>query len=87
MPQDHFKDFVPGLSSPAHSIDVIVPDDAQDLTRATRAINVISSGLVRVTTTSGDVADVYIAAGIAFPVRATRVWATGTTASGIRGLS
>jgi len=42
---------------------------------------------VQVTTSGGSVASVYIAAGTAFPVRATRVWATGTTASGITALS
>ena len=45
------------------------------------------TGTVRVVTAGGDTADIYIAAGIAFPVRATRVMATGTTATGICGMS
>lgn len=83
---DTFSSHMPGLSSPAESITLIVPDDSVDLTHATRAINVSNTGNVRITTVSGTTETLFIAAGIAFPVRARRVWSTGTDAAGIRGL-
>ncbi|GFE52462.1 hypothetical protein So717_42150 [Roseobacter cerasinus] len=84
---DFFESYQPGLDSPPASLTAIVPSDSADLPRATRAINVSSAGVVRVTTVNGDEAQVYVAAGIAFPLRARRVWATGTDATGIVGLS
>jgi hypothetical protein len=84
---DRFEDLTPGLQSPASHMLAVIPDDATDLSMTSRALNVAQSGLVQVTTTGGTTETVYIAAGSAFPVRATRVWATGTTASGIVALS
>lgn len=84
---DIFQDHATGLESPASRIYEITPDDGADLAIASRAINVAESGAVRVTTTGGTTATVYVAAGIPFPVRATRVWATGTTATGLVVLS
>jgi hypothetical protein len=87
MPDDSFARHAASLHSPALRLEPITPDDGTDLTRTTRAINVAQTGTVRVVTAGGDTADIYIAAGIAFPVRATRVMATGTTATGICGMS
>jgi hypothetical protein len=84
---DRFENHTPGLESPAAFLLPVIPDDANDLPMTSRALNVAQSGLVQITTTGGTVASVYIAAGTAFPVRATRVWATGTTATGITALS
>ena len=80
---DSFNDMVPGLESPASNLANVTPNDTTDLSEASRAINVATSGFVHVTTVSGDDAIVFIAAGSAFPVRAERIWATGTTATGI----
>lgn len=74
-------------AEPAVAVFDIVPDDGADLARATTALNVATPGSVRVTTVDGSVADVTIHPGQAFPVRAARVWLTGTTATGIRGLA
>ncbi|MEL6411284.1 MAG: hypothetical protein AAFQ38_12880 [Pseudomonadota bacterium] len=63
----------------------ITPDDGADLPNRVRAINVTTSGIVRVTMLDGSIVPWHVTAGIAFPVRATKVWATGTTAAGIRG--
>ena len=87
MAIDVFQGNMPSLQSPALKIEVITPSDSVDLNYTTRAINVATSGVVKVTTADGTVGDVFVAAGVAFPVRATRVHATGTTAAGIRGLS
>ena len=85
--EDIFKDHATGLESPASRIQAVIHDDVNDLTTASRALNVAATGTVRVTTTGGTTADIFVAAGIPFPVRATRVWATGTTATGIVALT
>lgn len=84
---DLFQSHTPGLESPASHIVEITPDNDTDLAMTSRAINVAQSGLVQLTTVAGSTASVYVAAGITFPVRATRIWSTGTTASGITILS
>lgn len=87
MAYDPFADSTTGLQSPATIIDEIIPDDGADLAIATRAINVATTGVVRLITVDDTEGDVFIVAGSTFPVRARRVLATGTTATGIRGLS
>lgn len=84
---DIFKNHGSGLESPATRAHAIEPSDSADLVLASRALNVAQSGLVRVTTTGETTAQIYIAAGVPFPIRAVRVWATGTTATGIVALS
>lgn len=84
---DSFADHLSGLESPASKLSPVTPDDATDLPLASRALNVASSGSVAVTTVDGTTATVYVSAGIAFPVRARRIWATGTTATGIVAMS
>ena len=83
---DPFSDFATSLESPASNAYDIVPDDAADIAVVTRALNVTVEGTVRVTTHSGQTVTLYIAAGGAFPIRVRRVWATGTSATGIVGL-
>ena len=87
MSFDAFENYSPGLQSPAVWIEDITPNDTTDLTRATRAINVAQSGVVRVITVDDVQGDIFVAAGLAFPIRVKRVLATGTTATGIRGLA
>lgn len=84
---DMFEHHQPGLESPATHVFAIIPDDGTDLAATTRAINVAAAGTVRLTTAAGDTADVFVAAGIPFPVRARRIHATGTTATGLVGLA
>ena len=64
----------------------IQPDDNVDLVRLPIAINVRTTGVVAFIGADGNSADVYVAAGVVFPLRCRRVLATGTTATGIRGL-
>ncbi|MCH2165776.1 MAG: hypothetical protein MK098_14160 [Marinovum sp.] len=44
------------------------------------------AGTVRVTTVDGSELTVNVAAGVIFPIRAKRIWATGTTALNIAAL-
>lgn len=80
---DKFQTYAEGLNSPPSHLAAITPSDTADLPDASRGLNVAGSGTVRLTTVGGDTATVYIAAGIVFPVRATRIWASQTTATGI----
>ena len=84
---DRFENTSAGLESPATHIEPITPDDANDLNETTRALHVAGSGFVRITTVSGSQGTVFMPAGAIFPIRARRVWATGTDATGIVGLS
>lgn len=83
---DPFSNYTPGLESPATVLEPVTPNDTADLTAPSRALNVQQSGAVRVSTTGGSTATLFVGAGICFPVRATRVWATGTTALGITAM-
>ena len=83
---DQFHAHAEGLSSPPANAMSVIPDDTQDLAFVSRCINVASEGAMRITTLRGDTVTIHVAAGIAFPLRARRVWATGTTATGIVAL-
>jgi len=74
-------------TDPAVTVFDITPDDAADLAQTTTSLNVATPGTVRVTTKDGSIADLTIHPGHAFPVRASRVWLTGTSATGIKGLA
>jgi len=86
MPIDKFSTYAGGPGLPATSIIDITPSDVIDLSYVTVALNVATPGRIRVTTLDGDTSDVSVAPGAAFPLRVSRVWMTGTTATGIRGL-
>ncbi len=83
---DKFERYAEGLNSPPTHVFAITPDDLTDLPNAVRCLNVTTSGAVRVTTVAGDTETIHVAAGITFPIRAQRIWTTGTTATGIVGL-
>lgn len=84
---DFFEHHVPGLESPASRLATVTPDDAADLAVTARAIAVGTEGFVRLTTVAGDTGRIYVVPGAPFPVRASRVWATGTTATEIVALA
>ena len=86
MIPDKFADYPDAPGLPATRVIEIEPDDDADLPEVVAGINVEAPGTVRVTTKDGTAATVFVNAGIVFPLRVTRVWATGTSATGIRGL-
>lgn len=83
---DFFGGEATRLDDPPANAFAITPNDSTDLDRATRAICVGASGNVQLTTVSGDTVTINVAAGMPFPIRAARIWATNTTATGIVGL-
>ncbi|HEY7823741.1 MAG TPA: hypothetical protein VIG24_12945 [Acidimicrobiia bacterium] len=58
----------------------------QDLGTDVFALNCAASGWVYFIGHNNQPGSVYIAAGIAFPIRVRRVLSAGTTATGLRGL-
>lgn len=84
---DNFAIRTRALGDPAVTVFDITPNDAADLAQITTALNVETPGAVRVTTADGSVATLSVHPGHVMPVRVTRVWQTGTTATGIRGLA
>lgn len=75
-----------GLIIPIEEIVDITPSDANDLARPIRAIYVGASGDVKINDMVGGAhIMVDLAAGVWHPVRATRVYATLTDATGILG--
>lgn len=81
--KDLFQSQASSLESPAAYLEAVTPNDAVDLPHASRGINVSTSGTVRATTVGGTTETVFVAAGGAFPLRATRIWQTGTTATDV----
>ena len=86
MITDPFATYPDTLSTPATDVAEIIPSDTVDLAQVTKGLNAATAGAVRVTTDAGSVIEVFLTAGTVFPLRVRRVWATGTTATGLRGL-
>lgn len=84
---DHFSNRARTIGDPAVTAFDIIPNDNKDLAQVTTALNVETPGNVQVTTADGSTAVLSIHPGHAFPIRAARIWLTGTTATGIRGLA
>lgn len=75
------------VMSPASHAFAITTHNTNDLSAATRGIYVGVSGDVKVNTIGGEtVTFVGLVAGVIHPIRATRVYATGTTATNIIGV-
>lgn len=73
--------------SPATRAFAITPNNSTDLTNVTRGIYVGASGDLKVDLMNGDaVTFVGLAAGVIHPMCVKRVYATGTTATGIVGV-
>lgn len=84
---DKFSNYHSGLESPAERAFAITGNDSTDLTVYPRAIYVGGAGNVKVTTLGGDTVTFNGAlAGTILPVRAVRVFSTGTTATNLIGL-
>lgn len=86
MAKDKFAAYADVPGRPAASLIEIVPDDEADLPHVLSGLNVATPGTVRVTTKDGSTGTVFVEAGTVLPLRITRVWATDTTATGLRGL-
>ncbi len=85
---DTYEDYAAGLEAPASNAFDIVPDDKATLPSPTRAIYVGNGGHLCLTLLSGTTVTFQnMPAGSLLPVRATRVFSTRTTATGLLGLT
>ncbi len=85
---DKFANFSQGLESPATHGFVVTPNDGIDLPEVTRALYVGAAGAVALVLASGaSVSLSGVHGGTVLPLRVARVLATGTTATGLVGLS
>ncbi len=81
---DQFENIRPALESPAEGILAVTPDDNTDLSEVSRALYIGGTGDVAVQMKDGSTGTfVGVPGGIMLPLRASRVLATGTTATNI----
>lgn len=79
--------------SPGSDVVPITPSDGSDVTTTSgsdtitgvRALRANTAGTIKVTTSAGNARIMNFLAGETRPVFASRVWSTGTTATGIEG--
>nr|WP_254656134.1 hypothetical protein [Ketogulonicigenium vulgare] len=72
------------MDSPASNAASITPSNTDDLPHVPRALYALGEGNVRVTMRGGgDPVVLPILVGVPLPVRVSRVWASGTTATGL----
>lgn len=84
---DLYRFLMAGLDSPGLGGETVTPSDTQDLTNVSRGLWVGAAGDVAVILLSGStVTLVGVTAGTLIPIRASRVLATGTTATSIVAL-
>lgn len=84
---DRFANTQSSLSGPASSGFPITPNDGSDLPEVTRALYIGSAGHISVRMLTGETLTLSNVLGGSFlPLRVSRVFATGTTASAIAGL-
>lgn len=85
---DAFDNHAVGLTSPALTAEEITPDNGTTLAHVTRALYVGQTGNVRVVTAEGDIVTfANMQGGALYPIRVVQVFATGTTAADLVGLS
>lgn len=76
-----------GTTGPASNAFDIAPGDGSDLAIVTRALWVGGAGAVKLTTQGGDTVTLSgVTAGSLIPIRVSRVFSTGTTATLLVGL-
>lgn len=83
---DDYAHVAPGLSSPARHAAVVTPSDGVDLANVSRALYVATGGALKLTTIGGETITFTVGDNVLLPLRATRVWATGTDADDILAL-
>ncbi|TNE67716.1 spike base protein, RCAP_Rcc01079 family [Celeribacter ethanolicus] len=79
-----FKNRMPSLNGPAHDLVPVTPSDSADLPDTALALYVETAGTLVYTSVAGEQRTTKVAAFSILPVGVNRVFATGTTASGIQ---
>ena len=84
---DLFKTHAPGMTDPIMRAEEVTPSDGADLSLTSRAVYVGGGGDLHVTLSDGDTVTLTNAGAGWHPIRVTRIWATGTTATAILACS
>jgi hypothetical protein len=74
------------MDSPAMGVFAVTPNDSTDLAIFTRAIRANVAGTIKITGYDKVDTTCNFLAGETRPIRARRIWSTGTTATGIEGM-
>ena len=85
---DRWSSSGPSMAGPAHNAAAVTPADGADLANATTALFVGGAGAVKVDMVGGTTAVTLtgVLAGSVLPLRVSRVYSTGTTATNIVAL-
>ena len=84
---DQFASFSSDLTGPITGGFDVTPNDGVDLPTLPRALMIGAGGDVAMVLKDGTSLTLQgLATGVIYPLRAARILATGTTASGIKGL-
>ncbi len=78
---DNFENHHVGISGPADLHQAITPSDSVDVSPKPRALWVQTDGNLSIADRAGTVLTYAVKAGMVIPFRATKVRATGTTAT------
>lgn len=79
--------YTPTASGPADFGWEVTPSDSVDLIRPTRAVYAAGGGVIKWLNTAGEAQHSSIEPGERLPIKALRILATGTTATGIEALA
>ena len=77
---------IPHDDDSAAHVALVTPSDTVDLTVPTRGISFVTAGALKITTTGAETVTIpsgALAAGVIHPIRARRIFSTGTTAASI----
>jgi hypothetical protein len=80
---DDYSSYTTPPAGPCRNAAAVTPSDTVDLADVSRYLVVTVAGNVTVITQAGQTVAIPAAAGMPLPVAASRVKATGTTATGI----
>lgn len=84
---NNFESFQPSEDGPARFAAAVTPNDSVDLQTTARGFMVGAAGNVKITTVGGSTVTLTgVAAGVPLPISVSRIWSTGTTATGIVAL-
>lgn len=81
---DDYATLATGLDGPFSNQTIVTPSDTVDLTDETRAVYIGAAGALKVTTAGGQTIVIpsgILAVGVPHPMRVTRIWSTGSTAT------
>jgi hypothetical protein len=85
--QNPFRGKTFDLDGPFHRALAVTPDDANDLVNVCRGVTVGAAGNLKVTFADDSVpVTIAVSPGFTYRFMLARVWATGTTATGIVAL-